>query len=373
MSGDGSNMVASRRFWAGRRVLLTGHTGFKGSWLSAWLASLGAKVTGLALPPENEPSLFELIGVERMVHSCFGDIRDAEVVKNALHRCAPDVVFHLAAQPLVLESLRDPLSTFATNALGTVHVLEAIRDTPSVRAAVMVTSDKCYRDSAAVCAEEDPLGGADPYSASKACAEIAVAAWRSSFFGRRGIGLASARAGNVIGGGDFAADRLMPDLVLGAQAGRTIRLRYPAAIRPWQHVLDALSGYLLLAEALSEDSAEFAKSWNFGPTRTEPWTVAAVADAVMAALGGGSWESAKGDREPEAPVLRLCSLRARRQLGWEPRLDIEAAIEWTLEGYRALADGPGGDWLLAQIDRYERLPSPIATKRRASMGMMAHA
>lgn len=367
-------MVADRSFWQGRRVLITGHTGFKGAWLCAWLARMGARVTGLALPPGSDQRLFDRIGVERMVRSCFGDVRDADVVRNALRGCSPEIVFHLAAQPLVLESVRDPLGTFATNALGTVHLLEAIRVTPSVRAAVIVTSDKCYRDGAEACIEDDALGGTDPYSASKACAEIAVAAWRSSFLqSQRGIGVASARAGNVIGGGDFAADRLIPDLVRGAGADRKVKLRYPAAIRPWQHVLDALSGYLRLAEALVRQPAEYARSWNFGPAGAATWTVAELTEAVLSELGGGTWERAGDGIGHEAPVLRLSSTRARHQLGWEPQLDIGAAVRWTVAGYRALADGPGCDWLHAQIDSYEELRPNDQPRRHVEQKVLAHA
>lgn len=364
-------MTGDPGFWRGRRVLVTGHTGFKGTWLCAWLVRLGARVTGLALPPGAAQGLFERVGLEGRIRSCFGDLRDAQVARNALHVAAPEVVLHLAAQALVLEGLRDPAGTFATNALGTVHLLEALRLTPTVRVAVIVTSDKCYRDGAEPCAEEAPLGGADPYSASKACAEIVTAAWRSSLIpAERGLGLATARAGNVIGGGDFAADRLLPDLVRAVAAGRTPVLRHPRAIRPWQHVLDALSGYLALAEALARDPVAYARSWNFGPLRAPSWTVGEVADLALRELGAGRWTAADPASSAEAPVLRLCSMRARHKLGWEPRLDTATAVRWAVEGYRAL-DAGDGDWLAAQIARYESLGG--ATARRRAAAVLAHA
>jgi CDP-glucose 4,6-dehydratase len=365
-------MTGDPGFWRGRRVLVTGHTGFKGTWLCAWLVRLGARVTGLALPPGPAHVLFERAGLEGRIRSCFGDLRDPDVVRNALRTVAPEVVLHLAAQALVLEGLRDPAGTFATNALGTVHLLEAIRATPTVRVAVIVTSDKCYRDGDEPCVEEDPLGGADPYSASKACAELVTAAWRSSFFAvERRVGLATARAGNVIGGGDFAADRLLPDLVRAVEAGRTPVLRNPGAVRPWQHVLDALSGYLALAEALARDPAAHARSWNFGPLRAPSWTVAEVAELALQELGGGTWRAAEPGATAEAPTLRLCSMRARQRLGWAPRLDTATAVRWTIEGYRALGAGEP-DWLAAQIARYEGL-GDASFERRSTNAALARA
>lgn len=365
-------MAGDPGFWRGRRVLVTGHTGFKGTWLCAWLVRLGARVTGLALPPSPSQPLFERVGLEGRIRSCFGDLRDLDVVRNALRAATPEVVLHLAAQALVLEGLRDPAGTFATNALGTVHLLEAIRATPTVRVAVIVTSDKCYRDGDEPCVEEDALGGADPYSASKACAELVTAAWRSSLVpAERGLGLATARAGNVIGGGDFAADRLLPDLVRAVEAGRTPILRNPRAVRPWQHVLDALSGYLALAEALARDPVAYARSWNFGPLRAPSWTVAEVADLALRELGGGTWQAGEPEAIAEAPVLRLCSMRARQRLGWAPRLDTAAAVSWTIEGYRAFGAGDP-DWLAAQIARYEGLGADDSGRRFAATAL-AHA
>jgi CDP-glucose 4,6-dehydratase len=359
-------------FWQGRRVLVTGHTGFKGSWLCAWLARLGAQVTGLALPPPTDPSLFALAGIAALVRSEIGDVREPAVVEATLRAVEPELVFHLAAQPLVLESLRDPLGTFRTNLLGTLNLLEAARRCPTLRAIVVVTSDKCYRDARALCAEDDALGGIEPYSASKACAEIAVGAWRACFLGpSSGVGLATARAGNVIGGGDFGPDRLLPDLIRAARAGTMARLRHPHAVRPWQHVLDAIAGYLTLAEALWWRPAEMAASWNFGPPEEATWTVAAIADEAFRRLGYGAWRSAAGPQRHEAPVLRLSAARARQRLGWRPVLDTEAAVAWAVEGYVELLDRGGRAWLEAQIERHQAqeaeqadaLAAPFAASR----------
>jgi CDP-glucose 4,6-dehydratase len=354
-------MPLDQAFWQGRRVLVTGHTGFKGSWLCTWLARLGAQVTGFGLAPPTDPSLFALAGIGDVVQSEIGDIRDPVRVAAALHATEPEIVFHLAAQPLVLESLRDPLGTFRTNLLGTLHLLEAARNCPTLRAMVIVTSDKCYRDARALCSEDDALGGMEPYSASKACAEIAVGAWRSCFLGpESGLGIATARAGNVIGGGDFSPDRLLPDLVRAARAGIVASLRHPLAVRPWQHVLDALCGYLTLAEALWWRPAEVSTSWNFGPPGEAGWTVAAIADQAYRRLGYGAWRRAAEPQRHEEPVLRLSAARARKRLGWQPGLDTEAAVAWAVEGYVDLLDRGGRAWLEDQIDRYETLEPDLA-------------
>ncbi len=364
-------MPIDAAFWRGRRVLVTGCTGFKGSWLCAWLSRLGARVAGCGLDPATEPALFELAGIEGLIERLPGEVRDPEAVRAAVALAAPEVVFHLAAQPLVLESLRDPLRTFATNVMGTAHLLEAVRRVPGVRAVVVVTSDKCYRDTAEPCAEDDALGGHDPYSASKACAEIATAAWRHSFLaGGNGIGVATARAGNVVGGGDFSADRLIPDLVRAAQAGRPLVLRHPNAIRPWQHVLDALAGYLLLAQALHARPHAFATSWNFGPPDAASWTVERVAATAIRHLGYDSWRSEEQPFRHETATLRLDASRARSRLGWRPRLDMERTIAWTMHGYRELLAGRGRAWLDRQIDDYgneESITMPLPVVNQAEL------
>lgn len=346
-------MTIDAAFWRGRRVLVTGCTGFKGSWLVAWLKRMEARVHGCGLDPATEPSLFKLAGIGGLLERLPCDVRDLDAMRAAVAAARPEVVFHLAAQPLVLESLRDPLRTFTTNLMGTIHLMEAVRAVGGVRAVVVVTSDKCYRDTRLPCAEDDALGGIEPYSASKACAEIAVGAWRASFLGPdSGVGLASARAGNVIGGGDFSADRLVPDLIRAAQAGRPTLLRHPHAVRPWQHVLDALNGYLTLAQALHARPRDFATSWNFGPPDEASWTVAEVADAALRQLGYGSWRAEEQAYRHETAILRLSASRARQRLGWRPRLDTGRAVAWTVEGYRDLIRGRGRAWLDNQIDHY---------------------
>ena len=361
-------MRLDRGFWHGRRVLLTGHTGFKGTWLGAWLVGMGAEVTGVALAPHHEPSLFDAAELRRRITHHEADIRDAPRVAEIVRAAAPQIVFHLAAQPLVLLSLEQPVATFATNVVGTLNLLEAARAVPDLAALVVVTSDKCYRDPASPCAEEDPLGGLEPYSASKACAELVAAAYRSCFLDAgRGVGLATVRAGNVIGGGDFSRDRLLPDLIRAAVAGRPGRVRQPRAVRPWQHVLDALDGYLRLAQALVAAPGSFATSWNFGPPAENEWTVGEVADEALRVLGRGTWHATAPAHHFEAPVLRLSSDRARSRLGWQPRLTTADAVAWAVEGYRLLLEQGRGDWLFEHIERYGELEPSLdhaATLRR---------
>ncbi|MCL6608484.1 MAG: CDP-glucose 4,6-dehydratase, partial [Geminicoccaceae bacterium] len=353
-------------FWRGRRVLITGHAGFKGTWLRAWLAELGAQVTGFGHPPRFTPTLLELAGLEGSSLVIEGDVRDRAALGEALTAVRPEIVFHLAGQPIVLEAHRDPLGTLETNLFGTVNLLEAVRVTPGVRAVVIVTSDKCYREPHQACREADPLGGDEPYAASKACAEIVTHAWRTSFLPpRSGIGIATARAGNVIGGGDWSAHRLVPDLVRAFAAGRTPVLRRPGAIRPWQHVLDALAGYLRLARALAADPVRFAGAWNFGPEPGGEWTVAEVAAAVSRRLGAGPWQIEAQPPAIEAPLQRLSIERAKKRLGWRPLLPTAEAVEWTVDGYRHLLETGGAAWLLDQIRRYgarlgEREPRPFS-------------
>ncbi|HVR06222.1 MAG TPA: CDP-glucose 4,6-dehydratase [Solirubrobacteraceae bacterium] len=333
-------------FWAGRRVLLTGHTGFKGAWLSLWLQQLGARVSGLAPGAPTSPSLYELARVGEGMREIVADVRDARAVRDALARERPEVVLHLAAQPLVRLSHREPALTYEVNVMGTVNVLDAVRLAgENVRAVVVVTSDKCYENTGGGrrFVEGDPLGGADPYSSSKACAELVTAAYRSSFFAT-GPRLASSRAGNVIGGGDWGADRLIPDIVRAVAAGEPVRVRNPNAVRPWQHVLNPLGGYLALARALHCEAeaggGELAGAWNFGPpaadARTVGWMVQRLAEHWDGAL---RWESDPNPGPPEAGHLALDSSRAERMLGWCPAWNLEQALRSVVEWHRALWDG----------------------------------
>jgi CDP-glucose 4,6-dehydratase len=322
-------------FWSGRRVLVTGHTGFKGSWLSLWLAQMGAEVRGLSDAVPTEPSLFELARVGELVETVEADIRDAEAVRRAV--AGSEVVLHLAAQPLVRASFADPRSTYEINVMGTVNVLDAVRSDGDVRAAVNVTSDKCYenREWEWAYREDEPMGGHDPYSSSKGASELVTSAYRRSF----GLRLASARAGNVIGGGDWGADRLIPDLMRAALSGAEVEIRNPGATRPWQHVLNPLSGYLVLAQALWEDP-EAATAWNFGPAQEDARPVAWIVDR-LAELWPGElpWARSEGDHPHEARYLKVDSSRARERLGWAPRWDLARALDSIVEWYAALRDG----------------------------------
>ena len=349
-------------FWKGKRVLVTGHTGFKGAWISLWLQRMGAQVSGLALPPETRPNLFELADVARSMDSSFVDIKDAATVNAKLNAKQPEIVLHLAAQSLVRRSYQQPLNTFATNIMGTAHVLEAVRSTKSIRAALVVTTDKCYEDQnpGRGYTEADPLGGFDPYSSSKACAEIVTAAFRRSYFSGpddQTTAVASARAGNVIGGGDWSEDRLLPDLVHAFSKSRPAQLRNPGAVRPWQHVLDPLAGYLNLAEKLFVQGPMFAEAWNFGPDAESQVSVGVVADRAAQLWGNGArFEHVGGDHPHETKLLFLDASKARTRLGWRPRLDFDAAVAWTIEWYRAHAEGTNMRALTErQIDQYMSL------------------
>ena len=348
-------MTPPASFWAGKKVLLTGHTGFKGSWLSLWLSLRGAQVTGFALAP-TEPSLFTAARISEVVTSVLGDVRDPLLVRDAMRAAAPDVVLHLAAQSLVRPSYEDPVSTFATNVMGTVNVLDAVRATPSVRSVVVVTSDKCYQNNEWLWGyrENEPMGGHDPYSASKGCAELVTASFRSSYFAA-GPGVATARAGNVIGGGDWAHDRLVPDIMRAFASAGVAQVRNPAAVRPWQHVLDPLAGYLRLAERLYDDPKNHSEGWNFGPADAGTESVSVVATAAAEAWGdGAAWETPSGAQPHEARTLRLDSSKARTRLGWRPHLDLTEAIGATVSWYRSFARGEDARSLtLAQIRDYE--------------------
>lgn len=364
--------MPNRAFWHGRRVVVTGHTGFKGAWLCSWLADMGAVVTGISLPPAPD-ALYGRIDLDRRLDSRLVDIRAHHLLEHALASAAPEIVFHLAAQALVPEALAAPVGTFQTNVMGVVNLLDGVRRLPSLRAVIVVTSDKCYREPHRLCAEADPLGGSEPYGASKACAEIVTEAYRQCFLSPAdGIGVATARAGNVIGGGDRATGRLLPDLVRAQEAGAAPELRDPMAVRPWQHVLDALAGYLLLAERLVEDPVAHAGAWNFGPAEDVAWTAASVAETVASQLPGERWRRGPpAQRQREAPVLRLSSERARTELGWRPQLSTEEAIGWAVEGYQALRRGETA-WLLDQIRRHEALALQGRSRAAGSLEV-AHA
>jgi CDP-glucose 4,6-dehydratase len=350
-------------FWRDKRVFVTGHTGFKGSWLALWLARLGARVTGYALAPPTTPSLFEKAAVDELVSSKLGDVRDYDRLADELTRCEPDVVIHLAAQSLVLRSYAEPLETYTTNVIGTANLLQAARRLSRRCAVVNVTTDKVYENRQWVWGyrENDTLGGRDPYSSSKACAELVARAFRESFFtgerdGRQ-VGIASARAGNVIGGGDWTPQQLLPDTVSALGQGRPVRLRHPEATRPWQHVLDCLSGYLTLAEALHGNSDRYGEEWNFGPSEEHMQSVSRVVDAFAAHWGlPHSWERSETSYPHEELVLRLDSHKASRELGWTCVLSFDQALAWTASWYRRHADGVSARLLChEQIARYMEL------------------
>lgn len=354
-------MVIGRDFWIGKRVLVTGHTGFKGSWLVLWLRALGAKVSGYALEPPTDPSLWRQLGLHEEIVSHVADVRDFPALARACKEARPDIVFHLAAQSLVRPSYEDPVGTYATNVMGTVHLLEAVRQTPSVRAVVNVTSDKCYenREWARGYREDDPMGGRDPYSSSKGCAELITAAYRSSFFDRTSNGavIATARAGNVIGGGDWAMDRLVPDFVRATRQGAPVRIRNPQATRPWQHVLEPLYGYLSLAERLWDKGHAYASGWNFGPADEGAVSVETVISTLVSLWGTPArWIGNPGTHLHEAHFLKLDSSKSRNLLHWKPRLDLPTALAWTVEWYKGMDRDAGARTLcLNQIESYEEL------------------
>lgn len=334
--------------FAGRTVLVTGHTGFKGAWLSLWLNELGAKVVGVALAPNTQPSLYSQLGLEKSIDSRIGDVRDAALLEKTMREARPEIVFHLAAQPLVRRSYAEPAQTFSTNVQGTVNLLDAVRRTDSVRVCQVITTDKCYvnLETERAYREDDRLGGHDPYSASKACAELVVASYRDSFFPAGAASVSSVRAGNVIGGGDWAEDRLVPDCVRALAAGRTAVVRNPRSVRPWQFVLDPLSGYLRLAALQLSQGARFSEAWNFGPDPGDSRTAAQVADLIVSAWGSGRWDGPGADAAAphEAGQLRLDSAKARERLGWRPTCGVEGGLARTVAWYRA-AQEPGFDAL----------------------------
>lgn len=344
--------------YRGKRVFVTGHTGFKGSWLCLWLERLGAEVTGYALHAPTEPNLFGQAHVMGGIEHHLGDVRDAAALEATLSAARPDFVFHLAAQPLVLDSYADPDGTFATNLTGSVNLLEALRATGSEASVVMVTTDKVYRNSETghAFAEGDPLGGHDPYSASKAAMEIAVASWRDSFLAKQGPRIATARAGNVIGGGDWSANRLIPDLIRSHERGETPRLRNPGSLRPWQHVLEPLAGYLWLGARLAEpDGRSLAEAWNFGPEPGEIRTVGELAEALLARWERPGWHDGHDAEAPhEAGLLRLAIGKAGERLGWRPLWDFTTTVERTADWYAGLLADPTSarTACLADLDAY---------------------
>lgn len=348
-------------FWKHKRVLVTGHTGFKGAWLCQWLSAMGAEVTGFALDPPTQPSLFELCGVDKLVNSVIADVRDYSKLSDVMGMAKPEIVIHMAAQPLVRESYKNPVETYSINVMGTVNLLEAIRKAQSIRAMVNVTTDKCYENKEWIWGyrENERLGGYDPYSNSKACSELVTVAYQSSFFHpenyiSHGVAVASARAGNVIGGGDWAKDRLVPDCIRSILNGEKVFIRHPHAIRPWQHVLEPLCGYLMLAHRLYTEGSCFAEGWNFGPSEDDAVTVEMVVKQLCESYGcGASYDVDRGDHPHEARFLMLDCSKAKARLGWRPRWNVKEAIDqvvvWT-KAYKEKADLRSV--CMAQIDRY---------------------
>ena len=358
--------MLDQAFWRDKRVLVTGHTGFKGGWLCLWLARLGARVSGLALAPPTRPSLFEVARVGETMKSTLGDVRDLAVVRKAFRNSRPEIVFHMAAQPLVLYSYDQPVETYATNVMGTVNVLEACRQCDDVRAVVVVTSDKCYENREWVWGyrENEPMGGHDPYSSSKGCAELVAQAYRQSFFHRGGhpAHVASARAGNVIGGGDWAANRLIPDFMKSILKGEPVIIRSPRSIRPWQHVLEPLAGYMELAQRLYSDGEAFAEGWNFGPDAGDARSVQWIVERIARLWGEGArWQADDRVHRHEATYLKLDCAKAQSALGWRPRLNLSTALAWIVEWYQHYRDQADmREVTEREIMRYEQLSKEIS-------------
>ena len=357
------SLVVNQAFWKGKRVLMTGHTGFKGSWLSLWLQSLGAQVVGYALAPPTNPSLFEVAQVGKGMTSIIGDIRDLERLRAVFAEHKPEIVIHMAAQPLVRYSYIEPVETYSTNVMGTVNLLEAVRSTPGVKAVVNVTSDKCYenREWAWGYRENEAMGGFDPYSSSKGCAELVTAAYRNSYFHAEkykthGVAIATGRAGNVIGGGDWAEDRLIPDIMRAITQGKPVNIRNPHAIRPWQHVLEPLSGYLMLAQKLVEEGATYAEGWNFGPSDEDAQPVQWIVEKLTGTWGeGASWVLDGGDHPHEAHYLKLDCSKAKARLNWQPKWHLDVALGAIIDWHRAYRQNKDMRELsLAQIQSFER-------------------
>jgi len=324
-------------FWKGKKVLLTGHTGFKGSWLTLWLRHLQAEVSGISLPAQ-QPSLFDIAHIEEEITSYYCDITEPSKLPTLIQAIEPEIIFHLAAQALVRPSYNDPVSTFATNIMGTVHLLDAARQCDSVQSVVIITSDKCYENQEWLWGyrENDVLGGKDPYSCSKACAELVVNSYRHSYLNKQNINVATARAGNVIGGGDWGKDRLLPDLLSSFSNKKPVIIRNPKATRPWQHVCEPLSGYLNLAQKLSENGSAYAQAWNFGPSDNANKTVSWIADYVQQKLPDSlPWKTSDEDNPQESQILKLDNSKARTRLAWHPRLSVDQALDWTVDWHQA--------------------------------------
>lgn len=347
----------NREFWQGKRVFLTGHTGFKGGWLALWLADMGAEVHGYALSAPTEPNFFTVSKLQaQLKNSTIADIRDAATLTQTMQTAQPEILLHLAAQPLVRYSYTAPVETYAVNVMGTVNLLEAVRQTPSVRAIVNVTTDKCYENREWVWPyrENEAMGGFDPYSSSKGCSELVTAAYRRSFLDSAGVYLASARAGNVIGGGDWAADRLIPDFLRALDAGQILTIRSPSATRPWQHVLEPLVGYLTLAERLYTEGQDFAEAWNFGPEETDARPVRWIVEHLCSLAPDSDWQCDATPQPHEANHLKLDSSKAKIKLGWHPRWHLHTALDHTMAWHHAWKRGADmAATSLAQIREYE--------------------
>jgi CDP-glucose 4,6-dehydratase len=360
--------MIEKSFWKDKKVFITGHTGFKGSWLCLWLHSLGADIIGYALAPPTEPNLYELCKIDRIVHSIIGDVRDLGLLTSTLSAANPEIVIHMAAQSLVRESYRKPAETYSVNVMGTITLFEALRKCKSVRAIINVTTDKCYenREWCWGYRESEPLGGFDPYSNSKACSELVTSAYRSSFFvpedyNTHGVGIASARSGNVMGGGDWAADRLIPDCVRSILKGDEIIIRNPQAVRPWQHLLDPLNGYLMLAEKLHKRGPYYGEAWNFGPDDRDTKNVEWIVNKICTKWGrNASYTIDKGQHPHEAQYLRLDCSKAKSKLGWYPKWNLEQALERVIEWVRAYQNGENvGEICRRQLEAYEGTENDI--------------
>ena len=355
---ESMELKVHKSFWKNKRVIITGHTGFKGSWLSLWLNFLEAKVTGYALNPFTNPNLFSLLGIKKNISDHRDNIRDLSSLISVIKSSEPRIIIHLAAQSLVRKSYKDPVGTFATNVMGMVNLMEAARSCDSVRVILVVTSDKCYenREIDYGYRETDTIGGHDPYSCSKGCAELVTSAFRRSFFENgSAVAIASARAGNVIGGGDWAADRIVPDAMRAFNENQILMVRNPGAVRPWQHVLDPLSGYMTLCEKMWNHPSKFSEGWNFGPADENVRTVGEVTDRISELWGDhAAWERSNVDHPHEATLLKLDITKAKKQLGWKPKWDLDTALEKTVSWYKSYYNGQDvGEMSLKQIEEYQ--------------------